>query len=64
MTGVTFISSRRGGVFKGLLSSRVYLYCWLPKYEVFKDIFLLLVAEVTFISGYGYVGKDICFIYY
>ena len=31
VTGVLFISSDRGGVFKGSLSSRVYLYCWLPK---------------------------------
>ena len=31
VTGVTFIYCHRGGAFKGLLSSRVYLYCWLPK---------------------------------
>ena len=29
-----------------------------------KDILFLLVAGVTFIIGYRYVGKDICFIYY
>ena len=31
VTGVTFISCHLGGVFKGWLSSRAYLYCWLPE---------------------------------
>ena len=31
VTGVTFISCHLGGVFKGWLSSRVYLHCWLPE---------------------------------
>ena len=31
VTGATFISCHLGGVFKGWLSSRAYLYCWLPE---------------------------------
>ena len=65
MTGVTFIVSHQGRVFKDLLSSRVYLYYWLPKKEVLgQGYLLLLVAGVTFISGYEYEGKDTYFIYY
>ena len=36
VAGVTFISCHLGGVFKGWLSSRAYLYCWLPELEVLR----------------------------
>ena len=65
MTGVTFIVSHQGRVFKDLLRSRVYPYYWLPKQEVLgQGYLLLLVAGVTFVSGYEYEGKDTYFIYY